>query len=76
VLDGEADVGGAVVHDVLDDVVDDDPGGGDVAEDPGGFRRYGADADIKVSFGTLAALNTLALWWRRPNRISAECRVR
>ncbi len=36
VLDGEADVGGVVVHDVLDDVIDDDVGRGDVAEDLGG----------------------------------------
>ncbi len=36
VLDGEADVGGVVVHHVLDDVVDDDVGRGDVAEDLGG----------------------------------------
>src|SRR6185437_11488324 len=35
VLDGEADVGGVVIGDVLDDVVDDDVGRGDVAEDPG-----------------------------------------
>jgi hypothetical protein len=30
VLDGEGDVGGVVVHDVLDDVIDDDVAGGDV----------------------------------------------
>ena len=53
VLDGEADVGGVVVHHVLDDVVDDDVGRGDVAEDLGGDAgpvRDGFDRDADQVF--------------------------